>query len=111
MHQGPYIRMFEDEDGERVSKRILSEIALAHELFHVGSYQKAKFFQPYCNWICNLTGGPWELPDSAIELVALKYANLIRLDKTTGYVRTYYDFNDFLKEDSYKKAHERWRKE
>ena len=106
--QGQGLARFESQDGQRLRGSLHPEMILAHELFHVGQVQKAKFFEPYCNLLCGWLGGPWE--PSMLESSAIKYTNQIRIDKKMGYVRTHYSGYGGVPVDSYKKANARTNK-
>ena len=95
---------FENEKGQALLAGFYPYMTLAHELFHVGQFQFGDFFEPYCNWICSWTGGPWNLSKGACERDAVRYTNQIRLDKNLGRVRTYYHGRGGPQIDSYKKA-------
>jgi len=99
--QGSGQGRFESKSGKFLRGSFLPAMALAHELFHTGQLQQAKFFEPHCNFLCNWTGGPWKLPK---EPGAIKYTNQIRIDKNLGYVRTYHAAYGGRKVDSYEEA-------
>ncbi|MBL1258954.1 MAG: hypothetical protein COB30_017285 [Ectothiorhodospiraceae bacterium] len=99
--QGNGLGRFQSKSGKFLRGSFLPEMALAHELFHAGQLQQAKFFEPYCNLLCSWTGGPWKLPK---EPGAIRYTNQIRIDKNLGYVRTYHAAYGGRKIDSYEEA-------
>ncbi len=99
--QGNGLGRFESKSGKSLRGSFSPAMALAHELFHTGQLQQAKFFEPHCNFLCNWTGGPWKLPK---EPAAIKYTNQIRIDKNLGYVRTYHEAYGGRKVDSYAEA-------
>lgn len=105
--QGMGVARFESKTGRPLRGSFAPAMALAHELFHVGQYQKADFFQPFCNTLCSWTGGPWKLGTSALERGAVHYTNQIRIDKNLGYVRSYYAAYGGAKIDSYADAKKR----
>jgi hypothetical protein len=105
--QGDGLARFESKTGKMFRGSFLPEMVLAHELFHAGQFQKASFFEPYCNFICSFTGGPWKLPKSAFEIGAIKYTNQIRIDNNIGYVRAYYNAFGGTKIDSYEETNDR----
>lgn len=109
--QGKELARFETEMGKMVRGSFYPEMALAHELYHVGQFQQETFFEPHCNLICTWTGGPWKLPKNVFEMNAIKYTNQIRLDRGFGYVRAYHTAFGGRKIDSYEKATERQREE
>lgn len=102
--QGKGLGRFESKSGKPLRGSFLPEMALAHELFHVGQLQQAKFFEPYCNFLCTWTGGPWTLPK---EPAAIRYTNQIRMDKNLGYVRTYHAAYGGRKIDTYEETNAR----
>lgn len=102
--QGKGFVRFETSEGLKGRSSVHPYMALAHELFHVGQYQRAKFFEPYCNWLCDWTGGPWKPGKTAYENPAVQYMNQIRIDHGLARVRTHYAGFGGPKIDSYKKA-------
>jgi hypothetical protein len=105
--QGRGLARFESKKGRGLRGSFSPAMALAHELFHAGQFQKTDFFTPYCNTLCGWTGGPWKLGKSALEMGAIHYTNQIRLDKNLGYVRSYYEAYGGRKIDSYQDAEKR----
>jgi len=105
--QGEGQARFEDSKGTPLRGSFLPSMSLAHELFHVGQLQKSDFFQPYCNWICNITGGPWKLPKKIFETDAIRYTNQIRIEQGLDYIRTYHSGYGGTKSDSYNEATKR----
>ena len=102
--QGRGLARFETSKGRKSRSSFYPYMVLAHELFHVGQYQRAKFFEPYCNWICDWTGGPWKLGSKAYENQTVRYTNQIRIDHNHGRIRTHYHGFGGPQIDSYKEA-------